>query len=159
MTERGFSLCCPRDEFGGACPIGSSAEYRYFQELSVRRRRYSTNVCSIPFADTPGLRHANLERPAAVVKLANTRRSGRRALTGLEVRVLSAASVSQVHSGRTVRAALELAQLGANAPDIARQLGVPRGTVADWLVGSLPRSSTLDPTCSHDTAALSPAYV
>jgi hypothetical protein len=35
---------------------------------------------------------ANFNAPAAVVKLVYTRRSGRRALTGVEVRILSAAS-------------------------------------------------------------------
>jgi hypothetical protein len=65
-----------------------------FPGLSVRVWAYSTNVCSTFFRHPPQPRPANLMRPAAVVKLVYTRRSGRRALTGVEVRVLSAASES-----------------------------------------------------------------
>jgi hypothetical protein len=64
-----------------------------------------------------------------------------------------------VHSERTVRAALELAGLGSNATEIARQLGIPRRTVADWLRGSVPRSSDLGAGCHHNPAELSPDYV
>jgi hypothetical protein len=64
-----------------------------------------------------------------------------------------------VHSQRTVRAAFELAHLGANATDIARKLGIPRRTVADWLGGSVPRSSNPGVSCRHDAAELSPDYV
>ena len=63
-----------------------------------------------------GVPIANVTEPAAVVKLANTRRSGRRALTGLEVRVLSAASSFGARSGY-VDAALKLAEHGAGATE------------------------------------------
>jgi hypothetical protein len=64
-----------------------------------------------------------------------------------------------VHSERTVRTALQLADIGATATDIARQLGVPRRTVADWLGGALPHSSEPGAGCRHDAVELSLDYV
>ena len=53
------------------------------------------NICSGRESDgkepKPAMKIANFSVPAAVVKLVYTRRSGRRALTGVEVRILSAA--------------------------------------------------------------------
>lgn len=63
-----------------------------------------------------------------------------------------------MHSDRTVRA-LEFADVGANATNIARQLSIPRRTVADWLGGALPRSSDPGACCKHDAAELRPDYV
>ena len=74
-----------------------------------------------PFQPRP----ANLMRPAAVVKLVYTRRSGRRALTGVEVRVLSAA-LEPVHSERTLRSALELGQIGPDRLERDRDRPVTR---------------------------------
>src|SRR5215831_5044706 len=72
--------------------------------------------------------------------MANTRRSGRRALTGLEVRVLSAASDRRcrMHAPTTVDAALRLAGAGASATEVAGRLAVPRSTVRGWLAGAVP---------------------
>ena len=64
-----------------------------------------------------------------------------------------------MHSGRTLRAALALAQLGSNPTEIARQLGIPRRTVADWLAGTLPSTAHPDAGCQHDPADLPPDYV
>lgn len=49
-----------------------------------------------------------------------------------------------MHGQRTVRAALELASAGANATDVARQLGIPRRTVSGRLRGVLPHSADSD---------------
>jgi len=62
-----------------------------------------------------------------------------------------------------VHAALELARAGANASDIARQLQIPRRTVAGWIKGDLPHSSRAD-SCdeceqAHEFADLSANYV
>ncbi len=46
-----------------------------------------------------------------------------------------------MHPGSTVRAALELADAGANATEIARHLNVPRRTISDWLMGARPHSA------------------
>jgi hypothetical protein len=87
----------------------------------------------------------------------------------LEVRVLSAASHRssptrcQVHSRRTVEAALNLADQGLLASEIAHRLGVSRWTVRDWIVGNIPHSARLGtcPRClgQHDLAALPAEYV
>src|SRR2546421_735189 len=44
-----------------------------------------------------------------------------------------------IHERRTVDTALALAPAGTSASAIARQIGVPRSTVRDWLVGAVPR--------------------
>jgi hypothetical protein len=64
-----------------------------------------------------------------------------------------------VHSSRTVRAALELARSGSNATEIARQLAIPRRTVADWLRGSTPQTADPDACCKHDPCDLPRDYV
>jgi Homeodomain-like domain len=46
-----------------------------------------------------------------------------------------------MHSARMVRTALALADSGANAAQISRQLGLPRSTVRDWIAGSVPHES------------------
>ena len=53
---------------------------------------------------------------------------------------------SQGLGASTVDAALALAEAGANATDVARQLRIPRTTVRDWLAGAVPlrRSLTTD---------------
>ncbi len=122
------------------------------------------NICSCasPVPPTPAA-IANVTEPAAVVKLVYTRRSGRRALTGVEVRVLSAASEMQMHSPATVGVALKLSEHRANAAEIARRLGIPRSTVREWLAGAAPRmpaSSTANGCMvDHAFAELPPAYV
>lgn len=62
---------------------------------------------------------------------------------------------------RTIRAALDLGAVGLGATEIARQLGVPRRTVADWLKGSIPHTPrcTAGCTADHDFAAPPAAYV
>jgi hypothetical protein len=66
-----------------------------------------------------------------------------------------------VHPQTTIKAALDLAQAGANATEIARELAVPRRTVCDWLRGSVPHRSACDAGCTvtHDFGALPAAYV
>jgi Homeodomain-like domain len=66
-----------------------------------------------------------------------------------------------VHAERTVRAALDLAAAGANAPDIARQLGISRRTVSDWIRAQVPHTPRCAPggMADHDFAALPAAYV
>ena len=64
-----------------------------------------------------------------------------------------------MHSGRTVRAALELARSGSNATEVARQLAIPRRTVADWLRGSTPQTADPDAGCKHEPGDLPPDYV
>jgi hypothetical protein len=44
-----------------------------------------------------------------------------------------------VHDQRTVGRVLRLAELGRNASEIAREVGLPRSTVRDWLRGAVPR--------------------
>jgi hypothetical protein len=68
-----------------------------------------------------------------------------------------------------VREVLELAAAGHSASTIARQTGVPRGTVRDWLAGKVPRRGSAEgflegscDTCgreAHDFLALPLAYV
>jgi hypothetical protein len=66
-----------------------------------------------------------------------------------------------VHSPRITAAALALADTGANATDIGRQLGIPRRTVSDWLRGSLPHEPCASRRCTadHQFSELPPAYV
>jgi hypothetical protein len=67
-----------------------------------------------------------------------------------------------VHLSRTIASALELAAGGETASSIARQLGLPRSTVRDWLAGRTPSHAHEDAeTCrlAHDLASLPPAYV
>jgi hypothetical protein len=68
-----------------------------------------------------------------------------------------------LHSEGVVRAALALAQAGANATDVSKRLDVPRRTVAAWINGDLPHSVRGD-SCGrcrqvHEFADLSPGYV
>jgi hypothetical protein len=46
-----------------------------------------------------------------------------------------------VHSRPTVEAALRLAEQGVVAREISVRIGVPRRTVRDWIVGSVPHSA------------------
>jgi hypothetical protein len=46
-----------------------------------------------------------------------------------------------MRSGSEVVAAQDLAASGASASAVARELGLPRSTVRDWLAGRLPRST------------------
>jgi hypothetical protein len=68
-----------------------------------------------------------------------------------------------VHAETAVRAAFELAETGANATDIARQLGIPRTTVRDWLAGAVPRIRPIGgcPRCGskHAFSELPAEYV
>jgi hypothetical protein len=66
-----------------------------------------------------------------------------------------------MHSPSTVEAALKLAQNGANATEIARQLAVPRRTESDWLRGIVPHAPACAAGCTvvHDFEALPAAYV
>ena len=74
---------------------------------------------------------------AAVVKLVNTRRSGRRGGDPLEVRVLSAAF--PMHAPEVVAAALRTGRVGPSHPSrISAQTGIPRSTVRMWLDGDVP---------------------
>lgn len=63
-----------------------------------------------------------------------------------------------MHSKRTVLAALRLGEAGATATEVARQLGISRRTVSDWLRGAVPRSAASD-GCTHDASELTPQYV
>jgi Homeodomain-like domain len=65
-----------------------------------------------------------------------------------------------MHSQGTVEAALNLAQSGANATEIARRLSVPRRTVCDWLSGSLPHAPACAAGCNaaHRFGELPAAY-
>jgi hypothetical protein len=68
-----------------------------------------------------------------------------------------------VHSRRTVEAALALADEGLLARDISLQLGLPRRTVCDWIVGDVPHSARPG-TCArclgqHDLESLTADYV
>jgi hypothetical protein len=67
-----------------------------------------------------------------------------------------------MRSGSEVAAAQELGASGASASAVAKQLGLPRSTVRDWLAGKLPRST--DPPregCGrlHLADELPPEYV
>jgi hypothetical protein len=67
-----------------------------------------------------------------------------------------------MRSRSEVVAAQELAVTGASVSDVAKELGLPRSTVRDWLEGRLPRSAR--PTggnCGsiHLVDELSPEYV
>jgi hypothetical protein len=68
-----------------------------------------------------------------------------------------------VHPPSAVEAALELAETGAGASDIARRLEIPRSTIRDWLAGSVPNRRTFEGCAScgvaHQFAELPPAYV
>ena len=116
-------------------------------------------MCSYGTEPRRRRRPATLGLPAAVVKLVYTRRSGRRALTGVEVRVLSAASECQVHSESTVRAALDLADAHANVSEALKRLGIPRRTASDGLRGAVLHSTDVDAGCTHDATGLSRDYV
>lgn len=68
-----------------------------------------------------------------------------------------------MHPARVVHDALALAQAGATATDVSTLLGVPRRTVAAWIMGDLPHSASAD-SCGqchqvHEFADLSPGYV
>jgi hypothetical protein len=69
------------------------------------------------------------------------------------------------HPVGTVSRSLNLAAEGLSASEIARQVGVPRPTVRDWLAGRLPRGFDRGGVgcdeCGglHDLAALPPGYV
>ncbi len=76
----------------------STDESGRFQVFPSEDRRTLRTCVRIVMESRRRLRPANLGLPAAVVKLVYTRRSGRRALTGVEVRVLSAASKCYVHT-------------------------------------------------------------
>jgi hypothetical protein len=64
-----------------------------------------------------------------------------------------------------VEQALQLRASGRAAMQIARDLGVPRGTVRDWLAGRTPRAARIGPTCplcgeaAHRFERLPDAYV
>jgi hypothetical protein len=64
-----------------------------------------------------------------------------------------------VHSKRTVQAALKLFSAGANASEIARAIGVPRRTVADWLTVAVPHSVHAEARCGRHSEGLGPSYV
>jgi Homeodomain-like domain-containing protein len=67
-----------------------------------------------------------------------------------------------MRSGPEVIAAQELAATGATASAVARELGLPRSTVRDWLAGRLPHSTKpADGNCGevHVVDELSPEYV
>jgi hypothetical protein len=70
-----------------------------------------------------------------------------------------------MHPPRVVHAALRLGQVGYNATQISRQLGVPRPTVRDWLAGKRPGCTARSPNgcdrCGHehDLRQLPPEYV
>ena len=70
--------------------------------------------------------------------MVDTRSSGGRAQSGVEVRLLSAAPQGcEMHSQSTVAQALTLRQEGLGARRIAKRLSVPVSTVSDWLAGNL----------------------
>ncbi len=67
-----------------------------------------------------------------------------------------------MRSRAEVNAARELAAAGASATAVARELGLPRSTVRDWLAGQLPRSAQPPPAgCGvvHLLHELPPEYV
>jgi hypothetical protein len=69
------------------------------------------------------------------------------------------------HSPELVEQALQLRASGRPGTQIARDLGVPRGTVRDWLAGRTPRAARIGPTCplcgeaAHRFERLPDAYV
>ncbi|HZB05055.1 MAG TPA: helix-turn-helix domain-containing protein [Thermoleophilaceae bacterium] len=69
------------------------------------------------------------------------------------------------HPVALVNRSLELAGEGFSTSEVARRLGVPRGTVRDWLAGRVPggfhRDGVACGACGglHDLGALPPAYV
>jgi hypothetical protein len=69
------------------------------------------------------------------------------------------------HAPELVEQALQLRASGRAAMQIARDLGVPRGTVRDWLAGRTPRAARIGPTCplcgeaAHRFERLPGAYV
>jgi hypothetical protein len=58
-----------------------------------------------------------------------------------------------MHPLSTVQAAIQLGERGLNATEVGRKLGVPRGTVRDWLAGRVPSVATRSPDacdqCGH----------
>lgn len=69
-----------------------------------------------------------------------------------------------MHPASTVSRALDLAQAGENASEIARRLEIPRSTVRVWLSGSVPRSRLVPDACTdcgrkHRFSELPSAYV
>jgi hypothetical protein len=67
------------------------------------------------------------------------------------------------HPLEVVERGLELARRGHSATEIGRLIGVPRGTVRDWLDGRVPSGASPGgcEACGgrHDFAKLPPAYV
>jgi hypothetical protein len=69
------------------------------------------------------------------------------------------------HPPELVEQALQLRASGRPGTQIARDLGVPRGTVRDWLAGRTPRAARVGPTCplcreaAHRFDRLPDAYV
>jgi Homeodomain-like domain len=61
---------------------------------------------------------------------------------------------AEMHSPRTVQAALALGARGLNPTEVSRRLGVPRPTVRDWLAGKLPATGEPNPSacrvCGHE---------
>jgi len=51
------------------------------------------------------------------------------------------------HAPELVEQALQMRASGRPGTQIARDLGVPRGTVRDWLAGKTPRATRIGPTC------------
>jgi hypothetical protein len=70
-----------------------------------------------------------------------------------------------MHSPRTVQAALQLRDVDLNATEISRELGIPRGTVRDWLAGKVPTVGAHDPRAcvrcgrEHELERLGQVYV
>jgi len=69
-----------------------------------------------------------------------------------------------VHPRTAVEAALELGGRGLNATEVGRKLGIPRGTVRDWLAGSAPHHAHGPHGCdrcgsAHDLTLLGQSYV
>ena len=67
-----------------------------------------------------------------------------------------------MRSKSEVMAAQELAAAGATVSAVARELGLPRSTVRDWLAGRLPHSTKpADGNCGdvHVVGELSAEYV